>query len=200
MMTDLNLSILENPYVEDYNLAQQAGDGDLTAQRVLIDKIIEKVRVTVWYLVKGNDEFDDMVQNSLIEILKSVKSFKGNSKLETWCVRITIRTSMRYLKKNKRWKKFFIFGSLKEGSTLSSGEKICVNNELQEKLKLHLQKLKPQRRVVVVLRFVYNYSIKEISKITESPENTVRDRLKIGKKNLINHIKNDPSMRDFMKG
>lgn len=199
-MTDLSLSILENPYIEDYNLAKQAGSGDSSAQRVLIDKVIEKVRITVWYLVKGNDEFDDMVQNSLIEILKSVKNFKGKSKLETWCIRITIRTSMRYLKNNKRWKKFFIFGSLKEGSTSTSEEKNYANGELQGKLKEHLQKLKPQRRVVVILRFVYNYSIKEISKITDSPENTVRDRLKIGKKNLINHIEHDPSMRDFMKG
>ena len=47
-------------------------------------------------------DFEDYAQASMIEILQSVGSFRGDASLEKWAERITVRTTMRLLRRNRR--------------------------------------------------------------------------------------------------
>jgi RNA polymerase sigma-70 factor (ECF subfamily) len=51
----------------------------------------------------------------------------------------------------------------------------------------------------VVLHHVEGYGLPEIAEISGAPVNTVRDRLRIGRRQLRQRILADPEVRDWLK-
>lgn len=189
----------------DRALASAAGSAEPRAQRLVAERLFDRVRATVHYLVAYDSEADDLVQLTMVEILRSLDSFQGRSRLETWADRITIRSCMRALRHRRRQEQNQLLVAEREGSEAAPGgsrawssqEQEAARAQLRHRLAIKLQKLTPQRRVVVVLRYVHGYSIKEIARITEAPPNTVRDRLQVGKRQLRGLILKDPELRDW---
>ncbi len=194
------------PAGDDLALASAAGC-DERASRAVVERLLDRVRATVHYLVAGSSDADDLVQLSLVEILRSIDSFQGRSRLETWADRVTVRTVMRELKRRQRQERPLVRDS---GAGLApedraqevlrqdgAQEREALRGQLRRRLALKLQRLSPPRRAVVVLRYVHGYSIREISRITDAPPNTVRDRLQVGKRLLRGFILRDPVLRDW---
>ena len=182
--------------LEIARLVQAAASGDRGAQADVVSRLIDRVRRTVRYLVANDRDADDLVQQCLIDVLRSLHSFRGEGKLEAWAERITVRTAMRAMRK-RRWRERIVSLGL-EGADCKAGE---INNdfELRRYLAKLLADLAPERRVVVVLRLVQGYSIAEISAVTGAPINTVRDRLAKGKKVLAKRIVKDPVLRAWAR-
>ena len=163
----------------------------------------------VHYLVFEDPDADDLVQLSLVEILQSIRTFGGRSTLETWADRITVRTCMRALKRRQRERQRnqIIAGTVAGGEgetppsmkapTLDGPHQAVSRVELRRALALSLRQLSPPQRVIVVLRHVHGYSIKEIAGIVGAPANTVRDRLQVGKRRLRRLIVADPVLREW---
>jgi RNA polymerase sigma-70 factor, ECF subfamily len=189
---------INSKYQDDLTLADEAASSSRSARMEIAERLFERIRTTIVYLAGTDKDFDDLVQISLLEVLKSVGTYKGKSSLETWADRITVRTSLRYLKRRRNKEHVVSPGVEKEGHVWSTGEQGAVGGQLRVKINQLLLKLSEDRRAVVILRFLYRHSIKEISEILETPVNTVRDRLKIGKRQLLDIMKKDPDMRDWI--
>jgi len=69
---------------------------------------------------------------------------------------------------------------------------------LRVRLASLLQKISPERRTAVTLHHVQGYDLAEISDMTGAPVNTVRDRLRVGRKQLRKHIMRDPMLREWV--
>jgi len=193
----------------DLELARAAGRQDPGARRLLAERLFTRVRTTVYYLAPRDRDADDLVQRSLVEILSSVKGFRGESRLETWADRITVRTCMRALKKRQRRdQSVSLVGDVltvqeQEGGPVAHArprnpqEQTLSRRQLRQRLSLKLQKLTAARRMAMILRWVFGYSLKEIAELTDAPVNTVRDRLQVGKRQLRAMILKDSILRDW---
>lgn len=195
----------------DLELARAAGQQDPGARRLLAERLFTRVRTTVHYLAPQDRDADDLVQRSLVEILSSVKGFRGESRLETWADRITVRTCMRALKKRQRRdQSVSLVGDVltvqeREGGAVARDlarprnpqEQTLSQRQLRQRLSLKLQRLTAARRMAMILRWVFGYSLKEIAELTEAPVNTVRDRLQVGKRQLRAMILKDSILRDW---
>jgi RNA polymerase sigma-70 factor (ECF subfamily) len=185
----------------DIALARAPEAGDLRLRRELVDRLLDRVRTTVRYLVAHDRDADDLVQLSLMEILRSVDSFRGESRIEAWADRITIRTSMRALRRRRLLERRVVLDD--EGSAVEAvadevgQEQALVRLRMRRRLADLLQRLSPERRVVVLLRWVHGYSVKEIAALTGAPVNTVRDRLQVGKRQLRKLILTDPLLCEW---
>ena len=60
--------------------------------------------------------------------------------------------------------------------------------------------LKPKYRVALTLRLALGYSVAEIADITDTPFNTVRERLRTGRKKLHRQMSKDPLLVDWLGG
>ena len=143
------------------------------------------------YLAPNHPDADDLVQRSLIEILRSAGSFRGESSLETWADRIAARTAMRLIKQRARQAEVVTLVADPEPEEFLSGEDEAEKAGLRRRLSGLLSRLSPERRSAVVLHYVHGYTVDEISEITETPANTVRDRLRMGKALLRKYILKD---------
>lgn len=198
MPADHNESV--EHHADDLALAQKAASGDKRAQRILVDRLMNRVRATTGYLAGVDADADDYAQLALVEVLKSIGSYRGETRLDYWADKIAVRTAMRHIKKRRK-----LLNRSAEltpevvGATDATPHAESARKRLRKHLAQHIAKLSPERRTVVTLRMVHEYSISEIADITGTPINTVRDRLRIGKKNLQKSILADPDMKHWAK-
>jgi len=62
----------------------------------------DKIYRLCWSYVQNEDDRKDLLQNILIRIWKSLDSFKDKSSLSTWIFRLTINTSIDFIRRNKK--------------------------------------------------------------------------------------------------
>jgi RNA polymerase sigma-70 factor (ECF subfamily) len=182
----------------DRAIAELAAHGDTAAKRKLVERLLPRVRTTIHYLSPGDSEADDLVQITLIEILHSVGTFRGESRLETWAAKIAVRTSMHHLKARQKLLGLFVSRHDFEPATRATPEHASERLQLRRRIKALLNRLSMEQRTVIVLKLVEGMSLNEIAEITDSPVNTVRERLRVGRKRFRKYLVQDPMLRDWM--
>ncbi|MFH2005151.1 MAG: sigma-70 family RNA polymerase sigma factor [bacterium] len=182
----------------DYDLAQAVGRGDPRASRELAGRLLNRVRTTIHYLATGDRDADDLVQLSLVAILRSAGTYRGECSLERWGDRIAVRTALRHLKR-RRWRERIVALEAEPPEGAVHQEQAIQRRLLRERLGRLLAKLSPDRRVAVTLHWVHGYSVQEIAELTDAKLNTVRDRLRIAKKQLKDWLLKDPALRDWAR-
>jgi len=143
---------------------------------------------------KDEDDTKDLFQEVLVNIWKSMPSFKGNSTIGTWMYRITLNVCLR-LKTNeiKKRKKM-----LRIDSQAINIYKIDVaedgpNEHRTQLIQLRkcIKQLNAADKAVITL-YLEELSYKEISNITGLTENNIAVKLKRIKKKLLNCINQTP--------
>ncbi|MCA9666606.1 MAG: RNA polymerase sigma factor [Myxococcales bacterium] len=153
------------------------------------------MRRTVGWIAGGDRDADDFIQLSLVEILRSAGSFRGESSLETWADRISVRTS-RHAMRKRRDRSMVVVAEPRDDD--QSGDDDPARRLLQRDVARALAQVPLQRRVPLVLKLVYQYSVAEIAEMTETRENTVRDRLQVGRRELRKAALRDPALRSYV--
>jgi RNA polymerase sigma-70 factor, ECF subfamily len=128
------------------------------------------------YLLCGDEtEAQDLVQETLLQALKSGHRFRGDSAIYTWLHGILRNLSHRHLRKQKH----LVFEEslvLKESFQTSPGH-TSDQDFCAAKLAQALQALSAEHREVVVLRYYENLKLEEIARQTGASRGTVKSRL-----------------------
>ncbi len=182
----------------DVGMMSLAASGYDSAQRQIVDRLLNRVRSTALYLAGGHQDAEDYAQMAIIEILKSAGSYRGESTLESWAQKITVRTVMRQIKK-RRWRgQFMVVSEEYEGSTDDSAEMELSRRRALQRVALLFGDLKPSVRAVMTMKLVHGYSIVEIAQMLDTNEHNVRYRLRVGRQKLRRRLKNDPVLREWI--
>ncbi|HEY8893360.1 MAG TPA: sigma-70 family RNA polymerase sigma factor [Niastella sp.] len=107
---------------------------------------------------------DDLYQEVLYQIWKSIQSFKEQSKISTWIYRIAVNTAINFNLKNKRHQHH----SMPDFSSLPYEETLPEKQEQEaklNKLRYCISQLETQDRLIISL-VLENKSYKEIAEIT----------------------------------
>ncbi len=182
---------------EDLALAQRAGAGDGQARRLVAQRLYNRVRTTVRYLAGSHPDADDFVQLALLEVLRSLPTYRAETKLESWADRIVVRTTLRLVKRQRRHAE--VISLFAEGEVPGAHAEGAPLHFLRSRVQELLRRLTPERQAATVLQLVHGYSVGEIAELTETPVNTVRDRLRVGKSQLRKLILKDPALRAYGK-
>lgn len=120
--------------------------------------------------VKNQHDALDIVQESIYKAMMSMNTLKNSKHVKTWFWRIVVNTSLDFLKKNKRI-------NLVDEETLefySDGEGDRYKDfDLEDAL----NKLPPNYRNIIILRYFEDLKIEEVADVLEENINTVKTRL-----------------------
>lgn len=131
---------------------------------------------------------DDLYQEILYQIWKSIKSFKGDSKVSTWIYRIAVNTAIGFNLKNKRHQHESIAESLQMPYIESLPEK--QEQEVQlNKLRYCISQLVAQDRLIISL-LLEQKSYKEIAEITGASMSNTGVRINRIKERLLHLMQN----------
>lgn len=189
-----NLSLLE-----DIKLARSAKNNRKAAETI-IKRLAPKVQQAVYLAVGYDQEADDLINICLMQILENLNHYKGVGPLEAWAGRLTYRVLMRQLSRRRRSERTVsLIPDEPVIEITSNPEKKIAITQLRERLISHLQKLPEERRITLILRLIHQYSVSEVAELTEAPVNTVRDRIRVGLKEMRKYILNDKEVMAYLK-
>ena len=177
----------ESDIISDEELIQkitQTNDTHLFG--VLYDRYSSIVYNKCLGFIGSKEEAQDLTQDLFVKLFVKLKSFKGESKFSTWLYSFTYNHCVNYVQREVKGKK----------NTYSIHDEIDDENideihdqqifELKaENLNKALQLITPEERILLLLKYQDDLSIKEIAALNELGESAVKMRLSRAKANLI---------------
>jgi len=139
-------------------LVIKAKNGDIQALNKLIDNHKELAFSIALKHLKNKEDAEDVVQNSFIIVLKSIKKFRNEAKFSTWLYQIIYHECIKELKRKKL--KIEYIPQFVE----SDNEEI--NTEKTINLKDIFKVLKQNEYTVISLFYLEEKSINDIARIT----------------------------------
>ncbi len=168
-------------------------NGNEQAYKQVVDEFQKYVLNTCYRFVNVKEIAEDLAQDVFIEVYRSIKNFRGESKLSTWIYRIAVTKSLDYLKSQKRKKRFAhlksIFGDDKLEEQLPMNEGTNPDTMLENKNRIEvllhaLSTLPESQRVAFTLSKYDELSYKEIAEILGTTISSVESLIHRAKKNL----------------
>jgi RNA polymerase sigma-70 factor (ECF subfamily) len=163
----------------DEALVSASKNGDPSAFRELVERHEGKVAGVVKSMLGDTTEAVDVGQEVFIRFYEALDSFKGDSAVSTYLIRIAINLSLNEIKRRKRRRLLFM--------PTEAGNKVHANDEnvdLKEAVDREISQLDIDHRSVVILRMIEGYSTEETSEILGIPLGTVLSRLSRAQKKL----------------
>ncbi|MEA1885663.1 MAG: sigma-70 family RNA polymerase sigma factor [Bacteroidota bacterium] len=176
---------------DDLDLVHRTLDGDEQAFVEIIRRYENMVARTVKGMLGDMQQAEDVGQDTFIRLYKSLRDFRGDSKLSTYIQRIAINQSLNEIRRKKRFLSLFFQSDDKEDMTeidLQSGDEERTK-DIKDYVNLAISKLEPEFRSVVILRSIQGYSTKETAEILDVPLGTVLSRLSRAKEQLKELLK-----------
>ena len=149
--------------------------------------------------IGNEDDAKDCTQEIFIRIFKSLSSFRGDAKFNTWLYRIMNNACKDMIRKTDYRKQLVSISHEKERSATGSfndplSHDITPHTELRRK-EMHiafiktLQRLNPSFRKVIILRDIEGRSYEEISEITGKKLGTIRSSIARGRFQMATYLK-----------
>jgi RNA polymerase sigma-70 factor (ECF subfamily) len=181
----------------EIGLTRACAAGDVSAQRRLLGRVLDRVRSTTRYLAGPCTESEDLTQLVLIQIIHAAGSFRGESSLDYWVDRVTVQTAAKYFEKKRR-RKSLRDSVWQPGPEIRNAEDEAALSEVRHRLSKHFHDIAAEQRAPLVLHYLFGYDVSEIADITETGLHTVRGRLRTGLKRIRQKILADPALREWV--
>ncbi len=142
--------------------------------RLLVETYSQKLYWHIRRLVILHEDADDALQNTFINVWKSIGNFRSESSLYTWLYTIATNEALTLINKRKRNASVSIddlsgyFESSQEGSTWFDGD------EAQLKLQNAILKLPEKQRIVFNLKYYGDITYEEMSKVLKTSEGALK--------------------------
>ncbi|MGS2725966.1 RNA polymerase sigma factor [Psychroserpens sp. BH13MA-6] len=161
-------------------------DNDTMLFEILYDRFASLVYNKCYGFAKDSDEAKDLTQDVFLKLFVKLSSFKGKSKFSTWLYAFTYNHCVNYVTRNTA-KKFE-----KQSVDYADIENISDDDEYSDfsdmrvdKLKKALDLVSPDEKMILLLKYQDNLSIKEIESVLGIGESAVKMRVKRAKDKLL---------------
>lgn len=181
--------------LEYSELVLRASKGDNQAVTQLYNDTYRQAYQVAVQMVHDEQETFDILQDSYIKAFNNLANLKEPSKFKSWFFQIVSNMCKDYLRKRKNNPVFFSDMTYEndEGdaeiefvdeSITFSPESNVDYSETKRLISEMLDNLPEDQKLVLLMYYLQNLSIKEIAQALEISENTVKSRMNYGKKKL----------------
>lgn len=152
------------------------------------------VKKTVRRLLGAGDcDFEDIVQIAMMELIRSLKHFRGECTVETWTATVSANVVYKQLRHRSVEQRIFSHEIAPEDVPISSRQK-PEQREMVERVMDHLRLIRPERAWAYLLHDVHGYSLDEIARLSNATVAAVQSRLFRGRRELHERIAKDPDL------
>ncbi len=167
-----------DPLAKDRELILQLQEGSLKALGDLYDRHQHMVYRTALAITGDSASAADLLQDVFLRMYRFASRIDPERPLEPWLYRATTNLTYTYVKRHKR-----LLRPLEDMAEWLSGSKkqspsfIAEKDEEWNDIQKAISRLPLMQRVVVVLYYINDLSLQEISEILDVPVGTVKSRL-----------------------
>jgi RNA polymerase sigma-70 factor (ECF subfamily) len=179
---------------DEPDLIAKAGAGDRAAFRVLYGRHRDVVSRLVFRMLSGSRDVDDVVQEVFVQVYKSLKDFRGQSKFSTWLHRVTVNVVLMHRRAARSRP---TYSEEPHADTTADDETVAPDVDVDRRERVRafariVERLADKKRVVFILHELEGVPPQEIAVIVGAPVLTVRTRLFYARREIEAMLADEP--------
>lgn len=172
---------------EDSAILQRAMGGDIHAFQHLFARFQPQLRSYLYRLTASRNDAEDLTHDAFIRAFDRLADFRGESSLKTWVFRIATHLAYNQLERQKRWTADVSAQAkqlVMETPALAGhiAQVAASGTDTRYEIKEHIdtcftcigKTLPVENQVALLLKEVYDFSVKEICLILDRSEGVVK--------------------------
>lgn len=185
----MSLSVKETEAGSDYQLIIRLQEGSLEALGALYDHHRNLVFRTALAITGDPEAAADLLQEVFLRLHRFASHIDSGRPLEPWLYRMTTNLAYTWIKRRQRWLRpledvaDWLAGTRKDTPAYQ-----VEQDDSWRQVQQAVSSLPLSHRGVVVLYYVNDLSLQEISEILEIPVGTVKSRLHYGRQSLKKYL------------
>ena len=186
--------------LDDARLVAAVRSGNSALAGAFYDRTRPVLARTVHRLLGAADnDFDDLVQVSAIELLHSLDRYRGDCSLDTWASTIAANVVYKHIRRRGLERNIFA-RELSPEDVPQTAHQHPVLRAMVEQVMRHLGQIVHERAWTFLLHDVHGYSLDEVAGITGVTVAAAQSRLVRGRRELHERIANDPDLAGGLDG
>ena len=175
--------MLEGDKMEDVLLVKRAIKGDRQAFEKLMDIYFDRLCREAYIRCKYEEDVKEIVQETIYKAYRNIRSLKEPQYFKTWLSRILINVANDYLRN-----KGMVDLELDETSYV---KEVVIEDKIEIKIDLYnaIDELEDKYKDAVILRYIDDLKIEDISKLLDRPVNTIKTHLRKALKDMKKMLK-----------
>ena len=183
---------------EESELVARCLARDPAALRALFDRQRSRVHRLLYRVVGANTHMDDLIQDTFLEVFRSLPGFRGESSLGTWIDRCAVRVAYAHFERKKRSPLLEPVPELSSGAP--SPEERTSRRDAVRRLYAQLDRLDARQRMAFTLFAIEGRTLREIAAIMDCTIATAKIRAWRARRTLESRAKRDPVLSEFLNG
>ena len=177
---------------------KQVLKGDQNAYADIVNLYQHKLYQICYRMLGNKQEAEDIAQEAFVRAYINLHSYDQKRKFSTWLYRIATNLCIDRIRKKKP--DYYLDAQvpgtdgLDMYSQIAADEKLPEETveqmELQDRIQYEISRLPDKYRSVIVLKYIEELSLQEISEILDMPLGTVKTRIHRGREALRKQLNN----------
>lgn len=175
------------PSLDDSQLLRALHEGDVQAAGQICKRLTPRVRGTVMRLLGPADvDCADVVQNSMVEIVRCVGQFRGESSLESWASGVAAKVVYKHVRRRRLERRVFAPVAPETSSdsnviAIDVSRQVAARREL-ERVFAQLAALDEDKVLAYLLHDVCGFDLREVAGIVGVSVAAAQSRLVRGRR------------------
>jgi RNA polymerase sigma-70 factor, ECF subfamily len=177
---------------------KQVLKGDQNAYADIVNLYQHKLYQVCYRMLGNKQEAEDIAQEAFIRAYINLHSYDQKRKFSTWLYRIATNLCIDRIRKKKP--DYYLDAEVAGTDGLDMYSQIAADEqlpeeaveqmELQDRIQYEISRLPDKYRSVIVLKYIEEMSLQEISEILDMPLGTVKTRIHRGREALRKQLNN----------
>ena len=188
----------------DKQTLSKASRGDSAALSALVVQLRPYIEKQLLRYPLSEDDRRDLVQSTLVQIIRRVGSFRGDSSFSTWLFRVTANEALMLMRTQRRHRSRLVEGldledlaslpAANESASDDRADAAAAQNERDARVRAALEELPAEYRDVVSLHYNQDLGLQEIADRLGATESAIRSRLHRARARLRTILKDERSL------
>jgi len=180
-------------HAEDLEHLERVAKGDERSFRFLVERYQDRIFGFCARMLSDPSEAEDVAQDVFLTLYRHAAGFRGESRVSTWLYRIAKNQTLnrlKYLDRRGRGVRTSLH-VVRDDALVDARPRPDDQHEAREtwrRVRVELEQLEDDYRMVVVLRDLDGLSYEEIAQITGLPKGTVKSRIHRGRQALASRL------------
>jgi RNA polymerase sigma-70 factor (ECF subfamily) len=170
-----------------------ARGGDRVALNRLLTDARPRLLAVAMRVVRDRDDAEDVVQEALLKVCRSLTRFEGRAAFSTWLHRIVVNAALDRLRRHQSRRDRVADDDERDLTPVDNvdeqtPERVAESHETSAVVQDALARLSPAHRDVLVLREFEGESYRDLARLVRCPVGTVMSRLHHARHRLASEL------------
>lgn len=171
----------------DHYYVKRVQEGDEACFACLIDKYSTQIHTLILRIVGSREDAEELSQDVFMKVYKNISSFKGSSSFSTWIYRIAYNTAISATRRRKMEYLAIEESQLNNVSEEALNDSMACLDHSERIVRLEhaLELLLPNERAMILLFYMQEKTIDDMTQITGLSNSNVKTKLHRIRKKIV---------------